>query len=229
MNGFGSSLLNDIFRKSIFTEMIEFIVDCCFLMNEESANKKELLPNLENEIRNKLLYSYLRETAIKKKLGYENLKLTFEAESPEGYNPKTLQTTGRVDIKVISEDTLADNSRYYTIECKRLDGKNYLNNAYVEQGIARFVSSDAKYPSPYGENMMLGFMVCQMDIKGNAEKINVIQNNILEKDTVRKEMSIISEEDSHCIYESGYNCSLGEVMLKHLFYDFSSAICSKSK
>jgi len=227
MNGFGSPLLNNIFRKGIFAEMTEFIICCCSLMNEESKNKKELLPNLENEIRNKLLYAYLRENTIKKKLGYENLKLTFEAESPEDYNPKTLQTTGRVDIKVISEDTLADNSRYYTIECKRLDGKSNLNKAYVEQGVARFVSSNAKYPSPYGENIMLGFMICQVDIKENAEKLNKIQNSVLEKDTVIKEMFIIAEEESHCIYESEYNSSTGEVTLKHLFFDFSSAICSK--
>lgn len=228
MSGFGLPLLNNIIRKSLFTEMKEFVISCCYLMHEESMNKKEFLPNLENEIRNKLTFSYLRDSAIKKKLGYENLKLSFDAEVAESYNPITLQTTGRVDIKVTSEDTLIHNDRYYTIECKRLDGSKKLNKAYIKQGVTRFVSADAKYPSSYGENMMLGFMVRQVDVKENAEKINKIQNDELEKETVKKEMFIIREEDSHCIYEAEYDSPFGEMTLHHLFYDFSSLICLKS-
>ena len=222
MGGFGFDKLNDIFKTATFAEMRNFVIDCCGLMREDWKSKNESLPNLENEIRNELTFSYLRDSTIKTRLGYDNLKLSFDAEVAESYDPITLKTMGRVDIKVTNEDTLIHNERYYTIECKRLDGSKTFNKSYVTQGVSRFVSSDAKYPSAYGKNIMLGFVVRQLDIKQNTQKINELQNSELEIGTVTKEMSMIEEKGSHCIYEAEYNSPFGVVVLQHLFYDFSA-------
>lgn len=224
MGGFRLSKLNDILKKDTFIKMREFVVECCELMNSESVLKKEFLPNHEDKIKNRLVFKYLNSYDVRENLGYVDIKLAFDAEVSQNYDCDTDVTNARLDIKVTSEDTLTFHEKYYTIECKRLDGYSHLNKEYVNQGVARFVSSDAKYASGYGKNLMLGFIVRDIDMKMNAEKINTIQNKEL-NDEVKKEMSFIKEgAKSYCIYTANYLSPFGEIELQHLFYNFSLAI-----
>ena len=225
MGGFSVGKYNDILKEDTFLKMREFLIGCCSLMRDESVSSNSRLPNHEDKIKNKLVFNYLKCLHVREKLGYD-LKLIFESEVSECFDSATSVTKGRVDIKVMSEDTFAFPEKYYTIECKRLDGYADLNRKYVKQGVARFVASDAKYCSSYGKNMMLGFMIRQVNIKENAEKINMIQNNELEEEIIKKEMVIIEEKDFHCIYEAEYYSPFGEIKLQHLFYDFSSVVCT---
>jgi hypothetical protein len=224
LSGFGLSKLNDILKKDTFIKMRELVIGCCDLMNTESISRRDYLPNHEDQIKNKLVFGYLNSYDVREKLGYVDIKLAFDAEVSKNYNDITHTTNARLDIKVTSEDTLTFHEKYYTIECKRLDGYSHLNKEYVRQGIARFVAPDAKYSSGYGKNLMLGFIVRNIDIKQNVAKINVIQNAEL-SEAINHEMSIVEEKDSqYYIYKADYFSPFGEIELQHLFYNFSLAI-----
>ena len=224
MGGFGLSKLNNILKQDTFVKMREFVVECCELMNDESIVKKEFLPNHEDKIKNRLVFEYLRSYVVREKTGYADIKLAFDAEVSQNYDHMTDTTNARLDIKVTSEDTLTFHEKYYTIECKRLDGRSHLNKEYVNQGVARFVSANAKYSSGYGKNLMLGFTVRNIDMKKNAEKIDIIQNAELVNE-IEEGMSFIEEKaNTYCIYKANYLSPFGEVELKHLFYNFSLAI-----
>ncbi|MGO2962565.1 MAG: hypothetical protein ACTIDE_08165 [Carnobacterium maltaromaticum] len=224
MSGFRLSKLNDILKKDTFVKMRDFVIECCELMNNESIINKEFLPNHEDKIKNRLVFEYLKSYAVRGKLGYSDIKLSFDAEVSQNYNRGTDNTNARLDIKVTSEDTLTFHEKYYTIECKRLDGYSHLNKEYVNQGISRFVSIDAKYASGYGKNLMLGFIVRDIDIKKNVEKIDNIQNQKL-SNSIEKGMTFVEEKpDAYCIYKAEYLSPFGEVELQHLFYNLSLAI-----
>jgi len=224
MSGFGLGKLNGILKEDIFTEMRDFVVKCCELMNDESITLNNPLPNHEDKIKLRLMNKYLRQPSVREKLGYKNLKLMFDAETVENYNELTDESNARLDIKVSSEDTLTHYDKYYTIECKRLDGYAHLNKEYVKEGISRFVSSSAKYASGYGKNLMLGFVIKNIDIKTNTNKINEIQKVELNKE-LKEEFKLLNEIPSRCsIYSSFYECSSRKIQLQHIFYDLSKAV-----
>jgi len=223
MGGFTRGLLNDVIRKDIFVSMRNFVIACCGLMTDESVNEENYLPNHEEKIRNRLLFRYLRNTSVRRRLGYNDLELIFVSETAENYNHDSDTANARLDIQVMSEDTFKFPEKYYTIECKRIDGYARLNREYVNQGVARFVSHDAKYQSVYKKNMMLGFMVRRVDMKLNAEKINNIQSDEFAKE-IKKEMHLTGETAQYCVYEANYLSPFGEIQLHHIFYDVSIAI-----
>lgn len=71
---------------------------------------------------------------------------------------------------------------------------------------------------------MLGFIVRNIDMKKNAEKIDIIQNAELVNE-IEEGMSFIEEKaNTYCIYKANYLSPFGEVELQHLFYNFSLAI-----
>lgn len=49
------------------------------------------------------------------------------------------------------------------MECKRLDGKQPLNQKYVNEGICRFVGDSPQYSSYNHQNIMLGLVVKKID------------------------------------------------------------------
>jgi hypothetical protein len=161
----------------------------------------DIIPeNDENTIRDMLL-SYLKNTKVRNEYciieGYRFDKEVDECE-------------GRVDIKIVDINDFENHDAYYIIECKRVDGTNSLNHAYVEHGINRFItrykSSKCKpyYSSYYGVNGMIGFVVKEIDIDKNMNKIGSFFNQI-KKDK---------------LYDSTHK----SLKLYHLMMDFSKSI-----
>lgn len=178
-----------------FIQLISNIYKCYQLI----VNDKVQVPkNDENGIRDILLLDYINQTQIRH---YNCNIFGYRFEKEVDVND------GRVDIKIHTLDDFEEFDAYFVIECKRLDGSNKLNKAYVNDGIKRFTtpykstSVEYYYPSYYGINGMIGFIVKQIDIDNNTkdipEKFNLIKKNIC--------------------YESNHE----NVKLFHLMMDFS--------
>ncbi|MDX5642580.1 hypothetical protein, partial [Clostridioides difficile] len=149
--------------------------------------------------------------------------LRFEVEAQENYDNKNESYEGRVDIKVISKDTLADRRAYYIIECKRIDGKETLNKKYITEGVQRFITE--KYSSHYGKNIMLGFIVKDINIQSNIQKINSLNQNILYTYIDTDMLTVRSDsENNYAVCESKYKVKSKLLLLNHIFYNFSSII-----
>jgi len=154
--------------------------------------------NDENKIRDILLLNYLNKKEIRNNTCLiEGFRFDKEVDVGDG----------RVDIKIITAKDFEEFEEFYVIECKRLDGYAKLNNAYVDDGIKRFTTSYKSsslsfyYPSSYGVNGMIGFVVNKINIDSNMNKIKesftVIEKNIM--------------------YESNHS----NVKIFHLMMDFS--------
>lgn len=191
VNASNLNIPNGTNGKTRFNILILSIYKCYELMIKD----KILLPNLENDIRDILLYNYLNNNEIRNKLDFSNF--LFDPEVPEN--------SGRSDIKVQTYDTFQDTKAYYIIECKRLDGYSNLNKEYIKNGIDRFLS--AKYSSYYKINAIIGFIVKDINIDKNIQKIgtffNIIENNKL------------------------YHSNHKDLKLYHLMMDFSKNIKTK--
>ncbi len=181
-----------------FQDLITKIYLCYELM---LLDKIELPYNNENEIRDILLNEYLQKRNVRNNIcNIYGFRFDKEVDVNDG----------RVDIKIITLNDFENDDAFYVIECKRLDGKSALNKAYVEHGIKRFTTNytsenhEYYYPSNYGINGMIGFIVKNININDNMIKIgnffNIVENNKL--------------------YDSNHeNCKLF-----HLMMDFS-ALC----
>ncbi|MBU0700738.1 hypothetical protein KKE26_05540 [bacterium] len=134
--------------------------------------------------------------------------------------------SGRVDIKITTQNTLIEPKAYYIIECKRLDnqtptGISSLNAKYIEYGIKRFV--ERKYSTYYHTNGMIGFVVEQMDICVNITTINnLLKNNFADANTETVLTSLNFIENFKYQYSSIHK-DIGNKRIKlyHLMFDFS--------
>ena len=211
-----------------------FIENCYHIYNQEFENIliaiincykimiscKIVLPNDENEIRNKLVSDeYLSNNQLRDKL--EITDYLFEPEVPE--------ESGRADIKIISRElTFRDTKAYYIIECKRLDGKNTsgktgLNAKYIDEGIARFASK--KYSMYNGTAGMIGFVVEKMDIQQNVSAINTLlieHYNQISTEEVLTNKTIVA--DFNYSYFSRHKIDGVVKIIYHLMFDFSDNI-----
>ncbi|MCC8103089.1 MAG: hypothetical protein LIP11_12830 [Clostridiales bacterium] len=97
----------------------------------------------------------------------------FDVEVQENYTGYG-KYAGRADIRALLKSDFIAEDVYYIVECKRIDGSNILNERYVDEGVSRFVSG--KYTSPYGKNIMLGYVVKDIDVSANTVQIENIQN-----------------------------------------------------
>lgn len=223
MLGFKNSNLNKIFIKGVFAQVLDVLAKCSELMYEEHVSWNKKIPNHEEKIRNILLENYLENDNIRNDLELDKLHLRFIPEVVEDYNNENNVYKGRVDIKVVSENWFKEKYDYYIIECKRLDGRSDLNKKYVDNGIKRFVSEPILYSSYNGKNIMFGFIVKDIDIKENSQKINVLQRNKL-NEKIKSDFKMISETERYCKYSGEYYLKSSELELVHLFFDFSTII-----
>ena len=207
---------NSVFYNREFENILVSIINCYKLM----ITRKVILPNDENEIRNKIVGDeFLSNNQVRNQLGVTDY--IFEPEAPE--------KTGRADIKIISRlSTFFDTKAYYVIECKRLDNKNTtgttgLNAKYIYEGIARFVSG--KY-SMYGKTAgMMGFVVEKMDIHQNVSDIITLLNqhfgHINTEETFTHKTIVSSFKFS---YFSRHKIGGISKIIYHLMLDFSDNI-----
>ncbi|MCL2722101.1 MAG: hypothetical protein FWD47_12300 [Treponema sp.] len=208
---------SSVFYNHEFENILIGIINCYKLI----ITCKVVLPNDENEIRNKIVGDdYLNNNQVRKKLGI--IDYIFEPEAPE--------KTGRVDIKIISrQSTFIDTKAYYIIECKRLDNKNTtgttgLNAKYINDGIARFASE--KY-SMYGNTAgMIGFVVEEMDIHQNILDIRTLLNQHFFAHVSTEEAfahkTIVT--DFKFSYYSIHKIDGVSKIIYHLMFDFSNNI-----
>lgn len=218
MGGFKNKSNNIVFEQNLFTLIVSHIPKCCEKMRNDCKEGRCVpLFNHEDKISNRLVEQYLDCNSI---------GLRFILQSPENYSDKADTHKGRTDIKVVSNDWLKNRNAYYTIEAKRIDGNRPKNKKYVTDGIFRFVDFPSpKYPSHYGKNIMLGYVVQAIDVVENTEKIDKLQRELLVGVSVGN-MEVILHDGKgfsqyKCLYQMSGNFS---IELTHLFYDFSDVI-----
>lgn len=221
MAGFGDEILNAIVKESTYEKIGSYIFICCEEMKNDLYALEKKLPNDENKIRNHLLENYLDDNYCRRK--HNMMMFHFDSEIPEKYNEEALTYDGRVDIRIVSQNEWFGNREaIYFVECKRIDGKNRLNNEYVLNGIKRFVVSPPHYSSYYRKNYMLGFVVRKIEIEDNIKKIDLIQQ-------LDKEIDIIcnllpKSTKKFYTYTCKYNMDEKVIELMHIFTDFSSVM-----
>lgn len=220
MSGFKDLSFNQLVAEIIFDDLKEKILLCCDMMHKDLTNNNCTIRNNEPEIRDYLLENYLQSNAIRGVVGLEDF--SFQPEVRVRNTNIGNCNHGNVDIKILIQKlSFIDTEAYFIIECKRIDGTTYLNKAYVSEGVCRFVSTDAYYSTYQDRNFMLGFVVNDIDINDNIQKINSIQN-INDRLTVLQEIERMST--NRFVYQSRYLLNSNIILLLHMFYDFSSVI-----
>ncbi len=206
-------------KQSTKKKEFEFILSAILKSYKMMLVDYKTIENNENIIRNRLYDDYLNNHTI-----VENLNLLpyfFDIEVPKNTNYKT---TAFSDIKVYSAVERLKNrqSPYFIIECKRLEntniGKGSLNQKYVDDGIKRFIERE-DYPTYYGVNGMIGFLIKSAEIDKLKDAINKL---LPEKEQLRKH--IFSSESTFTYKSEHIDFKLKNIQIYHLILDFSSLI-----
>ncbi len=222
MGGFQDRLLNQTFKQNFFNIIITTLITGCKLMVENGCLNKLSIPNNEEKIRTHLLENYLENEKIRCMIGLSDVPIRFLPEIPENYDVDTNTYIGRTDIRVLSSNWLSNPKDYYIVECKRLDGTRSLNQKYVDEGICRFVGDTPKYSSYNNQNIMLGFIVKDMDCSVVISAITDIHTKKIGSIIVKDITPIMNSKDYY-LCESIY---INQLSLKHIFYNISSVISS---
>ena len=207
-----------LFNSEVYNKEFELILSkvtsCYFLLKKD---KKEVPLNDENGIRDILLNDYLKNADIKKQVNLTDY--LFDKETNE------INTTGRVDIRIMPVNPFVSDEAYYILECKRLDNKarrgvSGLNYKYINNGIQRFTTRF--YSSYYKTNAMIGFVIDSIDIHDNIEDINhLLQHDFSQIDTT----ALIQKENFIDKFEYHYSSrhltnNKHDLKLYHLMFSF---------
>lgn len=222
MAGFQNQLLNQKFKHSFYDIIITALVIGCKLMIEDCKEHHSTIQNHEEKLRTHLLENYLENDSFRRVLGLEGVPVRFLPEVLEHYNKTTDTYTGRTDIRIVSSNWFKNREDYYTVECKRIDGNLTLNQKYVDEGICRFTGETPKYPSYHNRNIMLGFLVKDLDCVVTINAIADIHRNRL-GNIIVKDLTILENAEDYCLCESVYT---NDLSLNHIFYDISSIVFS---
>ena len=220
MGGFKNQSFNSNFRDGLFSIIVVALEKSCELMVNNHINNGTTIENHEEKIRTHLLENFLDKDELRSDIGLEDCYLRFSVEASENYDPSTNTYVGRTDIKVVSKNWFDDRNDYFIIECKRIDGTRTLNNKYITEGVSRFVGSHPKYSSYHNKNFMLGFIVKGIDFKNNLSDISKIHIRELSHN-IRSDIFLKTSSSLFYYCESEYN---NDLLLAHIFYDFSSII-----
>ena len=222
MGGFQDKLLNQHFKQNFYNIIITTLITSCKLMMENCCSNKLSIPNHEEKIRTYLLENYLENEKTRCIIGLSDVPIRFLPEVPENYDMDNNTYIGRTDIRVLSSNWLSNPKDYYIVECKRLDGTKSLNQKYVDEGIGRFVGDSPKYSSYNNQNIMLGFVVKEIDCSVVISDISNIHTNRIGS-LIDKDITIIENYKDYYLCESVYT---NKLYLSHIFYDISSAVSS---
>jgi hypothetical protein len=220
MGGFQNQLLNQNFKQNFYHIIITALIRSCKIMIENCCSNKLNIPNHEEKIRTHLLENYLENEKIRCAIGLSDVKIRFLPEVLENYDADTNTYIGRTDIRVLSSNWLSNPNDYYIVECKRLDGTKSLNQKYVDEGICRFVGDTPKYSSYNNKNIMLGFVVKDIDCSVVISEITDIHNERI-GDIIDKDITPIVKSKDYYLCESVYT---NQLSLSHIFYNVSSVI-----
>lgn len=222
MSGFKNSTLNKRVAQGILKDVLARVLVCCQMMQNDCRIHNITLNNLEEDIRDYLFVNYLNNDDVMEQVGLSEFR--FFSEVPEHY--KNSKPKGRTDLQVISLNMFKYRKKYFTIECKRIDGSKRLNRYYIENGIKRFVLPNPLYPSVFTINCMFGFVVKNIDIDANAQEISKLQADEYQEIKGKRIFAEAGISDKHkYTYESEYFIEdAPDILLYHVFYDFSSLI-----
>ncbi len=224
MRGFKNKDLNSFVKESIFNDLINFIFISLDNMKQVQIFKNEKIKNNEEKIRTHLVENYLNDYEFKNRIGYGTLMLKFDIEVPENYKIDEEKHLGRMDIRVITPNIFSNPKDYYNIECKRIDGSKTLNELFVKEGICRFVLEDSKYLSYHNKNIMLAFVVKNINIEQNVKQINQIQNDNKDIKMIQELQRNHMSKKQYYLYESRYAKENQQLELSHMFYDLSEIV-----
>lgn len=185
------------------------ILTDCILVYKRIKDSGTDLNNNENEIRDEVT-KYLEDDNYKDQYTSTVKFFHVDTEVREGKN-------GRIDIRFLQVNPYKGSKKYFTIECKRLDGKAFLSKEYVIHGIERF-TKDKKYSTPQGCNAMMGFIVRTLNVDDTCKTINTHL-------TTDEYLSKIQEElPEGCYKFESRHIAEGTITLLHLWMDFTSCI-----
>lgn len=206
-------------KNKEFKNILTKIVMCYEMMCNDCVTQKRTLPNNENQLRDILHYEYLNLNQIRAKIKLN--QYLFVPEVPEDHRKDN--TRGRADLRVIIKSRSFENPQeHFTIECKRLDGNTSLNEAYIVNGILRFVNENPLYSSYYGTNGMLGFVVKDINVANNMHEIdNLLSNKHTEAHVID---NIVCEDSVPCCYKSTHISQNKPLRLYHLMLDISHVV-----
>ncbi|WP_407534871.1 hypothetical protein [Elizabethkingia miricola] len=172
----------------------------------------DTVENNENKLKNRLYRDYLNNQRVRNLLGLNNFIFKTETALVDGnYNERGYSDIEVIDLKKSFYSTEAS----YIIECKRLDSKNPNNKKslyrlYIEEGINRFIKE--KYPSYFGVNGMLGFIVEKTNIESQFSSLINLENYLF-------------IENYNSSYKTEHETVTNKnVILYHLMFDFSNKI-----
>lgn len=173
MNGFSDSLLNQHIAIDILNHIVEKVLECFDLMMQDCSRNSHKIDNNETAIRDYLFCNYLNNDDVMRNINFDDFR--FSSEVPENYVNSRPQ--GRTDLQIYSFDNFRFRERYFIIECKRIGGDLTLNRKYIDDGMCRFIGDKPKYTSYFKVNCMLGFVIKNIDIGENINRINSLLKN----------------------------------------------------
>ena len=216
MSGFKDKNINAKIKIANIDMIIDFVFYCLEEMKNDFKEQHKKIPNHEEKIRNCLLNNYLKNNDVRKNNDFSDMFVLFEPEVPENYQESSYIYVGRVDIKVIGYESFTKKDAYNIIECKRIDGTLNLNKKYVNEGIKRFVS-DKKYSVYNLQNIMLGFVVEDIDINENSQIIDSIQKEDTQIIIENFKKSSRTNKNEY-LYKGIYNVDNNKYTLWNMFF-----------
>lgn len=159
--------VKDKLYKKKFSKILEL---CIYAHSQMTQNETQLYDKDEETLRS-MLKTYMQNNRGNFKLGNYHI----DAESAE-IDECTYKTLGYCDLKITiptNNEWSNEPERYFTIECKRLDGSVNKNKLYISQGIHRFITEK------YSKNMNIGGMIAFVENnKSSIKNINEFVENI---------------------------------------------------
>ncbi len=224
MSGFLNNEINNDYVVGMIRIVIDRLLFCSQIMKDECSTNASKIDNNEEKIRNRLVEKYLNNDSLNDSMKWTDIPLRYDIESPESFQESSDTYIGRTDIKVKSRNYFNDINDYLTIECKRIDGTQLLNQKYINEGVARFVKPPIKYKSHRGENIMFGFVVNDTDMENNTTNIDLIQQTDLNDYVVSNFFLDKKSDKTYLVYSSKYKLLESQLKLNHLFFNFATAI-----
>lgn len=218
MRGKINHKISDALRLDDLEQITSYIMEICELLIEDFTRKNRKLPNNENRIRSIMLEEYLDNDSIRR--NHDMLDYSFTPETQENYDGKG-NYIGRADIRIKLKTDFDKHSAYYIIECKRIDGTEDLNKKYIEEGVVRFITQ--KYSAYYGKNIMLGFVVKEINMSDNVKKIEDLQSINLDA-RIQGNFTRVYKGKNCEMYQCFYQIEKGGLELRHIFSDFSNIV-----
>lgn len=209
-------------EKSYEKDFNKILKLCIFAYNQMLENENDLDGKDEGKLRN-LLMKHMQNNRGNYGLGNYNI----DAECAEN-NEITNKTIGYCDLKITiptNNDFSNEPYRYFTIECKRLDGTSQKNNLYITEGMHRFITE--KYSKNMDISGMIGFIESSNNNKTTITIDNIVKN--INNNLVQRFMHQQNEKLTHSLvdenfinsYESNHEIKhkKRKIKLSHLFFD----------